>query len=38
MWDRFEMHIHERIIDLHAPADIVKHSPRAVWYHLNAPR
>ena len=23
-WDRFEMRIHKRIIDLHAPADIVK--------------
>jgi len=24
MWDRFEMRIHRRIIDLHTPADIVK--------------
>ena len=23
-WDRFEMRIHKRIIDLHAPADVVK--------------
>ncbi|KAE8890888.1 hypothetical protein PF005_g10009 [Phytophthora fragariae] len=23
-WDRFEMRIHKRIIDLHAPSDIVK--------------
>ena len=23
-WDRFEMRIHKRIIDLHAPAEVVK--------------
>ena len=23
-WDRFEMRIHKRLIDLHAPADLVK--------------
>ena len=23
-WDRFEMRIHKRIIDLHAPSDVVK--------------
>ena len=23
-WDRFEMRIHKRLIDLHAPADVVK--------------
>jgi small subunit ribosomal protein S20e len=23
-WDRFEMRIHKRIIDLHAPTDVVK--------------
>ena len=23
-WDRFEMRIHKRIIDLHSPSDIVK--------------
>jgi small subunit ribosomal protein S20e len=24
-WDRFEMRIHKRIIDLHSPSEIVKH-------------
>eukprot|EP00344_Euplotes_crassus_P001012 CAMPEP_0197005066 /NCGR_PEP_ID=MMETSP1380-20130617/27487_1 /TAXON_ID=5936 /ORGANISM="Euplotes crassus, Strain CT5" /LENGTH=121 /DNA_ID=CAMNT_0042424067 /DNA_START=12 /DNA_END=377 /DNA_ORIENTATION=+ len=23
-WDRFEMHIHKRVIDLHSPSEIVK--------------
>ena len=23
-WDRFEMRIHKRLIDLHSPADVVK--------------
>ncbi|PVU97332.1 hypothetical protein BB559_002082 [Furculomyces boomerangus] len=23
-WDRFEMHIHKRLIDLHSPSEIVK--------------
>merc|ERR1712226_1352090 len=23
-WDRFEMRIHKRLIDMHAPADVVK--------------
>eukprot|EP00800_Vazella_pourtalesii_P008560 TRINITY_DN22286_c0_g1_i1.p1 TRINITY_DN22286_c0_g1~~TRINITY_DN22286_c0_g1_i1.p1 ORF type:complete len:119 (+),score=22.31 TRINITY_DN22286_c0_g1_i1:49-405(+) len=24
-WDRFEMRIHKRLIDLHSPSEIVKH-------------
>merc|ERR1712233_93608 len=27
-WDRFEMRIHKRLIDLHSPTDIVKQSTR----------
>ncbi len=30
-WDRFEMRLHKRLIDLHSPAEVVKQITSIRW-------